>query len=431
MFNRDSAIGTAPSLITKKTHYYSSLSKILPVIASLLLPLALLLLLLQFVSDPRSSSAAGEEESTIFLPLTTLPMSLDPIPAPAVISTTEIISVPVLEASLSDEGSLLGLNKIGFHTGIGGNTEGLDEWMQALDAAGIPIFLKSADNAEPLYKAQELAKVSGVPHTLVFRRASGQYDDVNYDVPNYDLEPEEAALAHWTLHKNEFPPELDPSIVWTETINEIDKDRSEWLAEFALETARLAIADGFKWAAFGWSSGEPELETVDSPADWELPAMLDFLRFAASNPDQVAIALHEYSYEVDDIGAIYPFLIGRFQELFRICDKHGIDRPTVLITEWGWTHETVPEPEQAIQDINWASWMYSAYPEVKGAAIWYLGGNFDNVADQAQRLISPVQQYSLHNYFALTPGKGRVDPFQFAPVNPVSHYPSRSARGSS
>jgi hypothetical protein len=32
--------------------------------------------------------------------------------------------------------------KIGFHVGMGGNIEGLYEYMEALDAAGVPFFPK-------------------------------------------------------------------------------------------------------------------------------------------------------------------------------------------------------------------------------------------------------------------------------------------------
>jgi hypothetical protein len=194
-----------------------------------------------------------------------------------------------------------------------------------------------------------------------------------------------------------WPPELDPELVWIETINEVDKNRSEWLAEFALETARLALRDGYKWAAFGWSSGEPE------PEHWQSPAMLEFLRLAAANPDRLAIALHEYSYLVDEIDHQYPYKVGRFQTLFRICDEYGIPRPTVLITEWGWTYRDVPPPDEAMADIAWASRLYAPYPQIKGAALWYLGGGFAGIADEAQRLIEPVMIYSLTTYFAAPP----------------------------
>ncbi|MCB9443985.1 MAG: hypothetical protein H6669_07090 [Ardenticatenaceae bacterium] len=339
-----------------------------------------------------------------------LPAVVDTMPEGTATPTSiPMLDFAALQTQLQAEGQMLVYNKIGFHAGVNGTIEGLEEWMRQLDAAGVPFFIKTADNAEPVYIAQELMKQSGVPHTLVYRKASG--GDI-YNVPNYDLPPAEAAQIHWQLHTEAFPPELDPSLVWLETINEVDKNRSEWLAEFALETAKLALRDGYKWAAFGWASGEPE------PEDWQSPAMLEFLRLAAANPDRIAIALHEYSYLVDDIGHEYPYKIGRFQELFRICDQYGIPRPTVLITEWGWTYEDVPEPEQALRDIDWAAHLYAPYPQVKGAAIWFLGGgNFSNIHVKTQRLIRPLTDYSLQHYFTalLPPNQEPIDAGRYQP----------------
>ena len=282
--------------------------------------------------------------------------------------------------------------------------------MRALDAAGIPFFLKSVDNAQPIFIAQELMKQSGVPHVLVYRKAAGgsSYD---WNVPNYSLPPAQAAEIHWQMHRDAFPPELDPSLVWLETINEVDKNVAEWLGQFALKTAELALNDGFRWAAFGWASGEPE------PADWQTPSMVAFLRLAGNNPDRLAIALHEYSYLVDDIDHEYPYKIGRFQALFQIADELGIPRPTVLITEWGWTYEKVPAPEQALQDIAWASRLYAPYPEVKGAAIWFLGGQFADIANLTQQLIEPMTRYSLQNYFSAPqpPAQAPIEPDRYAP----------------
>lgn len=143
--------------------------------------------------------------------------------------------------------------------------------------------------------------------------------------------------------------------------------------------------------------------------------MLRFLQLAGENPNRLAIALHEYSYEVDDIGALYPYLIGRFQFLFDACDRHGIPRPTVLITEWGWTYNTVPSPTRAMQDIRWAAKLYAAYPQVKGAAIWYLGDTPGTIEDQTAELIVPVMTYSLSHYFGTYPGFGRIQPDIFMP----------------
>jgi hypothetical protein len=307
---------------------------------------------------------------------------------------------------LLQEGSELGFVKMGFHTGSGGNRNGIGVWMRRLDEAGVPFFIKTVDDAGPLVEAQEIVRNSDVPHTLVYRRSGNKYD-----TPDYDLPPEQAAREHWQLHMEAFPPELDPSLVWLETINEVDRNRSEWLGQFAVETARLAMAEGFRWAAFGWSSGEPEVQ------DWQLPSMMQFLRMAGANPDRLAIALHEYSYTVDDIAHEYPFKVGRFQQLYQVTDQTGIARPTVLITEWGWEYSSVPSQGEALVDIRWAAELYSNYPEIKGAAIWYLGGGFSGIANLTQKLIVPVTEYSLGTYFAipLPPNQAPINPEQYQP----------------
>lgn len=354
---------------------------------------------------------------------TFLPIISQPQPATAVATTTPNPSptptltptpIPTLDfAALASElrrqDQDIAYAKIGFHVGIGGNTAGLEEWMRRLDEAGVPFFLKSVDNAQPILFAQELKRASGVPHVLVYRKAAG--GDYNWDVPDYTLPPDQAAAQHWQMHHDAFPPELDPSLIWIETINEIDKNQAEWLGQFALKTAELALQDGFNWAAFGWASGEPE------PMHWQTPSMLQFLRLAGNHPERLAVALHEYSYLATDIADAYPYKVGRFQELFRIADQNGIPRPTVLITEWGWTYEHTPPPEQALRDVAWASQLYAPYPEVKGAALWFLGGGFAKIADEAQPLIYPIMVYALQNYFVapMPPAQAPIQPDQFAP----------------
>ena len=355
--------------------------------------------------------------SDLFLPLisgpkpataTLLPPTATAVPSPTPIPTVDFTAV---RSELAAQGLALSPVKIGFHTGIGGNSAGLEEWMRALDAAGVPFFLKSVDNAQPVFIAQEIMKQSGVPHVLVYRKAAQGGSDYDWNVPNYSLPANQAAEIHWQMHRDAFPPELDRNLVWLETVNEIDKNQAEWLGQFALKTAELALNEGFRWAAFGWASGEPE------PEDWQTPSMLAFLRLAGNNPDKLAIALHEYSYLRDDIGHEYPFKVGRFQTLFQIADQYGIPRPTVLITEWGWTYEEVPTPEQALRDIAWASRLYASYPQVKGAAIWFLGGQFGEIANLAQRLIEPMTSYSLQNFFTAP-----LPPTQ-APIQPEAYQP--------
>ncbi len=348
-------------------------------------------------------SVLGQEAATATPTGTTQPppevrpeTTLSPTPYPTV-------DFGAARTELQASGQELGFVKVGFHVSVGGNLIGLGEWMRRLDEAGVPFFLKSVDYAGPLYEAQELMRSSGVPHLLVFRS--------NVDVPNYELPPAEAARAHWEIHRGLFPPELDRNLVWIETVNEVDKLRSEWLAQFALATAELTLADGFRWAAFGWATGEPE------PQDWSSADMLAFLRLAGQNPDRLAVALHEYSLTVDSATFEYPYRVGRFLSLFQICDQHGIPRPTVLITEWGWEYNRIPSVDGAMRDIEWASSLYAPFPQVRGAAVWHLGGSFGSISDQTQKLIEPLTRYSLTHYFAIPapPVRASTDPAQYSP----------------
>lgn len=374
--------------------------------------------------EPPADQAAVSDN--VFIPVIGLELPPESIPSPTTEATEAALSAapetPVAtltpasivaadfeaaRAELESQGRDLVYNKIGFHVTFLEDRAELDNYMVQLDSHGVPFFLKSVDNAEPLYKAQELMKASGVQHTLVYRSTA-------FDVPNYDLSPEEAAEMEWEAEKALWPAELDPSLIWLETVNEPDKNRAEWLARFSLRKAQLALQDGYRWAAFSWASGEPE------PSDWEIPAMLDLLRLIGENPDRLAIALHEYSYLADNIGHEYPYKIGRFLDLFRIADENGIPRPTVLITEWGWTYNDLPPLAEAMQDIDWAARLYGAYPEVRGAAIWNLGqidGELLNLNEQVQELIDPLTAYSLTTYFSAPrpPEQSTLDPGQFPP----------------
>lgn len=350
-------------------------------------------------ATPQAPSISLEQES-IYLPLIGLPAPEMPPIVPVVVAA-DFASV---REQLQSAGQDLAFAKIGFHVTLLQDEDLalLMEQVRLLDEAGVPVFLKSVNNAEPLFLAQQVAKASDVPHTLVYRSAA-------WDVPEYHLSPELAAERHWQRHRDTFPPELDPSLVWIETVNEVDKNVSEWLAQFALKTAELTMRDGFRWAAFGWATGEPE------PEHWRLPTMLQFLRLAGENPDRLAIALHEYSLETDNIAHIYPFKVGRFLDLFRAADQNGFPRPTVLITEWGWTHIGVPPADQAMQDIRWAAALYAPFPQVKGAAIWnfgLLGCCDDDLSILVKPLVEPLAEYSLRHYFVMpvAPGIASTDP---------------------
>lgn len=333
---------------------------------------------------------------------TAVPPTETPIPTQAPIS--QIPGVPPFESGPvnlvlgSGFGTQVRTNerldyvKIGFHDGPGGDSRGISEWMESLDAQGIPFFLKTVDDGGVLLEAQNLAKASGVPHVLVYRRSGN-----DFELPNYGKDPIDMAREHWAKHLDAFPPELDRSMVWIESANEVDKDQSEWMARYSLEIAKIAVRDGYKYAAFGWSSGEPEY------TDWQAPAMAEFLRFAADHPNQVAVSLHEYSYKNNDLFREYPFLVGRFQLLFLAADRMGIRRPTVLITEFGWEYVSLPGSDEALAQMEAAAELYAQYPEVKGAAIWYLGGGYSDISLKTRRLFEPLTNFASTRYYERPP----------------------------
>ena len=360
-----------------------------------------------------------------------------PLPPPTVVVALPPVDFDAARATAQAQGLDLAFVKIGFHLAVTGNANGWGDYLRRLNAAGVPVFVKSADAGGPIYEAQQLMKANEaagreVDHTLVFRLTDPKYEEPYY---NYALDAETAAAISWQLNRDNQPAELEKEYYWLETLNEPGRYGNdgnlqiERLGRFSLATAKLAVAEGYRYAAFAFSTGVPGVgdwtgQTPIDPNDWEDPAMLDFLRYAGEHPDQVAVALHEYSLTTSFIGAGYPFLVGRLQALFDVCDRHGIPRPTVLITEWGWEYADVPAPVPALEDIAWASWLYAAYPNVKGAAIWYLGGGYGSIDDQTQRLIQPLADYAVSHYFIIDPGQGRIDPELFRPNPPTLLDPS-------
>lgn len=386
-----------------------------------------------------------------------------PLPPPIPVRGRQPVDFEAARATAQAQGKDIAFVKIGFHLGPGGNANGWGDYVRKLDSAGVPVFVKSVDVAGPIYEVQEIMKQNeregrNVPHILVYRSTRRDFEEIFQDT---SLSPELAAQLSWQANINALPSELDKNYFWLETINEQDpigldgSDQIDRLARFSLEQAKLAVAQGYKYAALSFSTGLPRIGGWPDPRpgvepnDWANPAMLEFLRYAAAHKDHIAIALHEYSFWTDYIAPVYsepppdgapppyPFHVGRFQALFDTVDRNGIARPNVMITEWGWEYNAVPEPEKALEDIAWASRLYAAYPEVLGAAIWYLGAWPNELANQTQRLIAPLADFAASNYFIVTPGIGRIDPFLFAPNPPTlrgsgpGNWPTPNPRPSS
>lgn len=277
------------------------------------------------------------------------------------------------------------IQPIGFLSSVGGNRSGLGEnYVKKLEAAGRPSVNFTNDDFGGISDAIALINQgSQVPHLCVFRVV--KTGDEYYAVPDYSLPPKNAAIDY----KNCIQPELPKQVkdnrqhIWLLLGNELDDNRADWLGWWSYESALLWNQEGYKVGLVGWNSGEPE------PEAWKTPGQVKYLTYCSQHPDLAAVNVHEYSFTVDNILDGYPYKVGRFQFLFQACDELGIPRVPLLIGEWGWTLDNVPGKEQARREIIDVANLYSQFPQILGAGIWYLGA-YQNVANKAQRLIEPV-----------------------------------------
>ena len=150
--------------------------------------------------------------------------------------------------------------KISFHVGVGGNRTGIGEYFRKMAEAGIPAILKSVDDYGICLECLSASS----RNIVIFRMTGG-----NLELPDYSLPPIAAALEHWSHIKSALPPEFNKR-TWLEVMNEPDKTRSDWLGRFAISLSKLMMVEDYRFAAFGFSTGEPEL------SHWETDGMLDF-----------------------------------------------------------------------------------------------------------------------------------------------------------
>ncbi len=275
----------------------------------------------------------------------------------------------------------------GFHTATTGRSQGIGQFLLDVDAVGVPFFAYCVDGTTSLLDAQRIMRRSRVAHHAVYRQSYFPHNQGGTDVPDYTEDPQIAAQKQWDSHRSRWPVELDPAIIYGETVNELRKEVewADWIGEFCFHTGLLALRDGFKWCGPGYSTGTPD------EGAWETPGILKYLDLVQRHPDDLAVALHEYSLTTGDIWNGDGGLMGRFRQLIDACDKNGIERPPIFFTEWGWTHNRVPDPDQAMKDILEVGELYAKYPSIKGSAIWALDGGWNSLATQTARLMEPLK----------------------------------------
>lgn len=280
----------------------------------------------------------------------------------------------------------------GPHGTVGNLLTDISEIWEHLNSLGVPCFYKGADGYGPLFELFRIGDKHGVENVGVWR-------STKFDVPNWFAPtPKHAAEEHAQKILTVLPPEFDKR-VWLEIINEPDKDEdtnfpdwgseefSNWLGQFMVEVAKILLPMGFKVLGFGFSSGEPEL------GDWEVSGMIEFLELCEENPETLGVALHEYSYKESTFLGTDPWLIGRFTKLFAVCDKFGIKRPKVAITEFGATLWKLPNPDIGVEELlKLADELYALNPEILGVAIWNFGQGWQDIRNIAVNYLKPMFQ---------------------------------------
>lgn len=296
---------------------------------------------------------------------------------------------------------------IGFHYFIGGNKNGSGQFIEKLNAAGIPVMIKGASDAGLCFEAQETGKKYGVENLLVWRATSGREDRADYW-----LAPSEAAAKKWSEIKGLWPPELDPARVWWEAINEPRKEdapdevqptwgnmhTTAWLGLFLVELARLMNAAGYKICGPSFSSGEPE------PEDWQLAGMGSWLRYCADHPEQAAVTAHEYNYGNVPFLDNYPWHYGRFESVIAAADRLGIPRTfKIFLTEMGWQERNVPSFETAVPVLTQYARLAAKFPQLAGLALWTLGAGWGDISNQLAAWIgnqgNPLASWVINNQY--------------------------------
>ena len=96
--------------------------------------------------------------------------------------------------------------------------------------------------------------------------------------------------------------------------------------------------------------------------------------------------------------------IGRFQDIYLVSDEMGLEqRPTILITEFGWETIAMPDQETALQTLaSETGALYALYPEVRGVAIWGLGGwQGSLIGEQIDDLMEPLIELALETRYTI------------------------------
>lgn len=303
---------------------------------------------------------------------------------------------------------------IGLQSSTTGDPQGIGQVIKDLTQNGIAMFSASTDSFSILTDLQ-IARENNpeVPNSANFT-PTGFVDGYHLNVPVFGQPAGvELGVRHWNKVQQQVPihdPARSPikwqvPCIWMSTWNEVRpyvgwapagqpttpadqpvegyEGNADLIGWQAVEIGKEAVKRGYRWAAFGFAGGDPE------EGFWDAPGVLAYLRLCQEFPDQLGIALHEYSHEMTILNR--PHKIGRFKHLHDACDRHGIRRPVIQIKEFGWRDIKIPEDKQvAIAELIEVARMYMEHPNIHGAAIWTVQKWQNSGIDQQVRGLIPL-----------------------------------------
>jgi len=278
---------------------------------------------------------------------------------------------------------MIDYSKFTTHRAPTGDATGHKENLIKVASSGHQIRVMSTDQYGVLPEAFGIADQAGVEALAVYRPSSeGQNESSkkwNYGQPypwntvghNYTLDAETAAKNHiWAYgeHLKQITEWDDRT--WFLFFNEIDHEKLEYCAEVALIMARHAVDNDLKFAFFGMNSGEP------NPEHWTRPKMGALLRYMAQNPENLALALHEYSFDKDILND-FGFLVGRYLYLVDACKSLGVDFENIriFITEGGHGKDMSLSPDSWRESVDQLASVYGSYPNIQMFAFWAISDN--------------------------------------------------------
>lgn len=306
-------------------------------------------------------------------------------------------------------------SKIGFLNGVGGNSTGWGEYLYRLDHAGIPAIVVAYDDYGYCVDALRYQDLSGIEHVVAFHMS------LSGGVPHeddYGKDPIVAGAEMYQRHLSALPPEWD-SRTWLLWGNEgrHTPDMFNWWGDYAHTFTTLALADGIKTMAFGWSAGTPE------HGFWDAASVRNWMALANQNPGMVGVHVHEGTdpriAQPPDAAEWSPIInppendiTGRYHEMLAACDDMGIPPLPIIISECAWRYDDAPPVETAMAHIDEAARYYNEDVSVLGVTLWYLGGDAgEGVANKVQQYIGPVTDYTMTTVLPdPSPAPGPVPP---------------------